>query len=97
MGITKIGSLFAANTDPVPAVKAGSPVSPQGTQTQNPQHVSGDAAIVSKNLQNVNRTPLGDAEASRAAKVKLIKEQVRRGDYKPDKQGVAMSIIRDLA
>lgn len=97
MGITKIGTLFAANTDPVPAATASSPVSPQAAQTQSASQAGGEAAVVSRTLQNVNRTPLADTEAARSARVKTIKEQVRRGDYKPDRDGVAKAIIRDLA
>ena len=97
MGITKISSLFAANTDPVPAVTPTKEVIPQGAPAQGTQQASNDAVVFSKNLQTINRVPLGDADAARAARVQKLKEDVRSGDYKVDKDKVAVSVLRDLA
>ena len=97
MGITKISNLFAANTDPVPAVKPSKEVSPQRAPAQGSQDASSDAVIFSKNLQTMNRIPLGDADAVRAARVQQLKADVRGGDYKVDPHKVAISVLRDLA
>jgi flagellar biosynthesis anti-sigma factor FlgM len=96
MGISKIGSLFAANVDAVPAVTQPKEVTPSSAPVVTPQ-VSTDAVVLSKNLQTINRTPLPDTESARAAKVKDLKEQVRSGEYKPDSAKVAEAVIRDLA
>ena len=45
----------------------------------------------------MNRVPLGDADTARAARVQKLKEDVRSGDYKVDKEKVAVSVLRDLA
>ena len=92
MGITKISNLFAANIDPVPAPTPSKAIAPQATSAQNSPQVSTDAAIVS-----MNRVPLQDAESMRAAKLDQLKQQVKSGTYKPDKEKVAVSILRDLA
>ena len=97
MGITKISSLFAANTDPVAAVTQSKEVTPQSAPAQGPQQASTDAVVFSKNLQTMNRVPLGDADSARAARVQKLKEDVRSGDYKVDKEKVAVSVLRDLA
>ena len=97
MGISKISSLFAANTDPVAAVTPSKEVTPQGAPAQGPQQASTDAVVFSKNLQTMNRVPLGDADTARAARVQKLKEDVRSGDYKVDKEKVAVSVLRDLA
>ena len=97
MGITKISSLFAANTDPVPAVTPTKEVTPQAAPAQGTPQSSSDAVVFSKNLQTMNRVPLGDADAARAARVQKLKEDVRSGDYKVDKDKVAVSVLRDLA
>lgn len=96
MGISKIGSLFAANVDAVPAVTQSKEVTPSNAPVVTPQ-VSTDAVVLSKNLQTINRTPLPDTESTRAAKIKDLKEQVRSGEYKPDSAKVAEAVIRDLA
>lgn len=97
MGITKISSLFAANTDPVPAVTPTQEVTPQGAPAQGSSQASTEAVVLSKNLQTINRVPLGDADAARAARVQKLKEDVRSGDYKIDREKVAISVLRDLA
>lgn len=97
MGITKISSLFAANTDPVPAVTPSKEVTPQGVAAQESTQSSTDAVVFSKNLQTMNRVPLGDAEAARSARVQKLKEDVRSGNYKADSGKVAVSVLRDLA
>jgi flagellar biosynthesis anti-sigma factor FlgM len=97
MGISKITNLFAANTDAVPAVTPPKAVTPQSTQTQGAPQGGSDAVVFSSRLQPTNRVPLGDAEAARANRVQQLKEQVRSGDYKVDKEKVAVSVLRDLA
>ena len=97
MGITKISRLFAANTDPVPAVTPSKEVTPRATPAQGAPQASSDAVVFSSNLQTANRVPLGDAEASRAARVQKLKADIRSGDYKVDPQKVAVSVLRDLA
>jgi len=97
MGITKIGSLFAANIDSVPAVKPTPAATPQQAPTQSAAQASNDAVIFSKNIQASQRTPLPDAESARAAKVDKLKQQVKSGDYKPNSDAVAVAVLRDLA
>lgn len=97
MGITKISSLFAANVDQVPAVTPSKTVAPQTTQTQGAPQGGSDAVVFSSNLQPSNRVPLGDAESARAARVQKLKEEVRGGTYRPEREKVAVSVIRDLA
>lgn len=97
MGITKISSLFAANTDPVPAVTPSKEVTPQAAPAQGSPEASSDAVVFSKNLQSMNRVPLADADAARAARVQKLKEDVRGGTYTADKEKVAISLLRDLA
>ena len=92
MGITKISNLFAANVDAVPAVNPSKAVTPQSAPAQSTPQASTDAAVVS-----LNRVPLQDAESARAAKVDQLKQQVKSGTYKPNKDQVAVSILRDLA
>jgi len=94
MSISKIGSLFAANVDAVPAT---SPSSPVAQQANTPQVPSTDAVVLATNLQNTNRTPLSEADSGRASKVQDLKAKVRSGAYKPDSEKVAVAVIRDLA
>jgi flagellar biosynthesis anti-sigma factor FlgM len=97
MGISNISNLFAANVDAVPAVNPSKAVTPQSAPAQNAAQGSSDAVIVSRNLQASNRVPLQDAESARAAKVEQLKQQVKSGTYKPDREQVAVSVLRDLA
>jgi flagellar biosynthesis anti-sigma factor FlgM len=93
MGITRISNLFAANVDAVPAANPSKAITPQSSPANGPS----DAVVVSRSLQSANRVPLQDAEAARAAKVDQLKQQVKSGTYKPNKEQVAVSILRDLA
>ena len=97
MGISKITNLFAANTDAVPAVTPTKGVAPQSTQAQGAPQGGSDAVIFSSKLQPTNRVALGDAETARANRVQQLKEQVKSGDYKVDREKVAVSVLRDLA
>lgn len=97
MGITKIGSLFAANIDSVPAVKPTQGVTPQQTPLKVSSQTSNDAVVLSKNLQTSQKVPLADAESARAAKVDKLKQQIKSGDYKPSSDAVAVAVMRDLA
>lgn len=97
MGITKIGSLFAANIDSVPAVKPTPAVAPQQTPTPAAPQVPGDAVVFSRTMQSSQRVPLADAESARASKVDKLKAQVKSGDYKPSSDAVAVAVLRDLA
>jgi flagellar biosynthesis anti-sigma factor FlgM len=97
MGITKIGSLFAANIDSVPAVKPTPGIAPQQTPTQVASQTSSDAVVLSKSLQTSQKVPLADAESARAAKVDKLKQQVKSGTYKPSSDAVAVAVLRDLA
>ncbi len=97
MGITKISNLFAANVDAVPAVTPSKAVTPQSAPAQNTSQASSDAVVVARSLQSMNRAPLQDAESARAAKVDQLKQQVKDGTYKVDREQVAVSVLRDLA
>ena len=97
MGISKIGSLFAANIDSVPAVKPTRGITPQQTPIQVAPQTSSDAVVLSKNLQTSQKMPLTDAESARAAKVDTLKQQVKSGNYKPNSESVAVAVLRDLA
>lgn len=97
MGITKISNLFAANIDGVPAVKPTSPIASETRGSQETSQAASDAVVFSKSLPNAAHATVTDSESARAARVQKIKEQVRSGEYKANKEGVAISILRDLA
>jgi anti-sigma28 factor (negative regulator of flagellin synthesis) len=59
--------------------------------------VPSDAVVISMNRQPSNRVPLHDAESAQAAKVAQLKQQVKSGSYHPDREQVAVAILRDLA
>ncbi len=97
MGITKISNLFAANVDAVPAVTPSKGVTAQADPAQSSAQPSSDAVIVAKTINVAHRSALQDAESARAAKVEQLRQQVKSGAYKVDRDQVAISILRDLA
>jgi flagellar biosynthesis anti-sigma factor FlgM len=97
MGISKIGSLFAANVDAIPASTPTAPAAPQAESQAVAPVVQNDAVVLSNSLRNMNRAPLADTDATRASRVQELKQQVRSGSYKPSSEKVAETIIRDLA
>ncbi len=97
MGISKIGNLFAANVDSFGANQQLKQTQAQATTAPvvAATPVSSEAAVFSFAQ---NRPQQGDAEKSnREARVKELKTQVSRGEYKPSSQDLAISVIRDLA
>ena len=97
MGISKIGSLFAANVDAIPASPPSSSVSARTESQPVAPSSPNDAVVFSANLRNMNRTPLADADTARAARVQELKQQVKSGTYKPSSEEVAVAVLRDLA
>lgn len=97
MGISKIGTLFAANVDAIPASNPSSSVSarPEAQPAASPP--ANDAVVLSANLRNMGKTPLADADTARAARLQELKQQVKSGSYKPSSEKVAVAVIRDLA
>jgi flagellar biosynthesis anti-sigma factor FlgM len=97
MSISKIGSLFAANVDAVPATSPASPVTAQASTPQAAAAAPNDAVVLARNLQTLNRTPLSETDSARTSKVQDLKQRVKSGSYKPDSEKVAVAVIRDLA
>ena len=97
MGISKIGRLFAANFDIVSPTQPAAPSASRADAQQSALQSSAEAVVLSKSLQSINRTPLSEVEETRAARVQQLKEQVRSGEYKVNREAVAVSIVRDLA
>jgi flagellar biosynthesis anti-sigma factor FlgM len=100
MGISRIGSLFAANVDSLANRSKSSESSQQPqTQTQGANTTSSEAVVFSASLgrsaqAQSSPTPPPD---DRAARVQQLRDQVARGEYKPSSQAVAVSVFRDLA
>jgi flagellar biosynthesis anti-sigma factor FlgM len=94
MGISKIGSLFAANVDSL-STRSQNRKNPQ---SESPEAVTpspdGDAVVFSSSLDR--GTPEG-SETTRADKIAQLKSQVSRGQYSVDSEKVALAVYRDLA
>jgi len=96
MGISKIGSLFAANVDSL-AERAKS----SGQQSQTPTSVTnapqqgGEAVVFSSSFTGSKAAP--EQSSDRSDRVAQLKQQVARGDYSVDSEKVAVSVLRDLA
>lgn len=98
MGISKIGSLFASNVDPVLRPQAsgqrGAGAQAQSQQTQTP--TSTDAVVYSRSV-GTKAPSSASVEDSRAARVEQLKGEVSSGAYKPDTEKVAVAVLKELA
>jgi anti-sigma28 factor (negative regulator of flagellin synthesis) len=98
MGISKIGSLFASNVDPVlrpqAAGQQGAGAQAQSQQTQ--AQASTDAVVYSRSMGTKVAAPTS-TEDSRAARVQQLKSDVGSGAYKPDTEKVAVAVLKELA
>lgn len=90
MGISRIGTLFAANVDS--PRKSNPQEGDRGAARSTEALHNDDAAVVSRSAYSAN--PVNDAE--RTARVQQLKNQVRRGEYRADTTKVALSLYRDL-
>ena len=99
MGISKIGSLFASNVDPVlrpqPAGQQGAGAQAQSQQTR--AQPSTDAVVYSRSMGTTKAPASTSAEDSRAARVQQLKSEVGSGAYKPDTEKVAVAVLKELA
>lgn len=69
------------------------------TAKNQPESASGDRVDFSSVLQEVNRAKEAatSADAGRAEKIRALKEQIDSGNYRPDPEKVAQSLLRFLA
>ena len=99
MGISKIGSLFAANVDSL----ANRSTSSSQQQSQTPVATStssrqgGEAVVLASSIARAAPAAPTTNTEDRSARVAQLKDQVGKGQYKPDSRSVAVSVIRDLA
>ena len=101
MGISKIGSLFASNLDPVQratvAGKGGSSDQSQNTKAQQ-SPASTDAVVFTRTATSRPPTPTtASSDDGRAERLKQLKDQVNSGAYRPDSEKVAVAVLKDLS
>jgi flagellar biosynthesis anti-sigma factor FlgM len=100
MGISKIGSLFASNVDPLVRPQASGQQG-AGTQAQTQQsqaQTSSDAVVYSRSMVSQrSAAPPPSAENARAARIEQLKSDVQNGSYKPDAEKVAVAVLKELA
>jgi len=100
MGVSKIGSLFAANVDALGNNSTTTRGEPQSTNVANQgpgnTGVTSDAVVFSKSIQD-QRTADSGGDSSNRARLDEIRDRVSGGDYKVSSQDLAVALIRDLA
>jgi anti-sigma28 factor (negative regulator of flagellin synthesis) len=98
MGISRIGSLFASNVDPVlrPQVAGQQGAGTQAQSQQTKVQLSTDAVVYSGSM-STKGTASTSAEDSRAARVQQLKSDVSLGAYRPDTEKVAVAVLKELA
>lgn len=102
MGISKIGSLFASNIDPVVRQSALSKRSAAGqAQNQSDQVKASSDAVVytpSSSAKAASSSRATDSsDSARASRVRDLKSQVDSGAYVADSDKVAVAILKELA
>lgn len=97
MGISKIGSLFASNVDPVYGASQSKPA--QTTQQQSPPKANplGTDAVVFSRSMTSSPPPTRAADDARASRVQALKSDVERGAYRPDSEKVAVAVLKELS
>lgn len=101
MGISKIGSLFASNLDPVQrATVAGKGGSSDQSQNAKSQQASASTDAVVFTRSATSRPPAQTNPSSddgRAERLKQLKDQVTSGAYRPDSEKVAVAVLKELS
>jgi flagellar biosynthesis anti-sigma factor FlgM len=108
MGISKIGSLFASNVDPLVRQqvtgKNGAPgqstAAQSTTQSQQAKAPSTDAVVFSGAVRAAATSATqsnSTSDGSRTARIKDLKSQVESGSYKSDPEKVAVAVLKELA
>jgi len=90
MGISRIGTLFAANVDSLR--RSSSQEESRQANRDAEATRNDDAAIVSRSRYSTN--PADDPD--RVARVQQLKNQVRRAQYSVSSAKIALSVYRDI-
>ena len=90
MGISRIGILFAANVD---SPRRSSPrEDTREADRAAESRRNDDAAVVSRSQLSASPDP----EPDRVARVKQLKNQLRRGQYSVNTARIALALYRDI-
>jgi len=98
MGISKIGSLFASNVDPVYGWSQSKPAQTTQQQQSPPKaNPLGTDAVVFSRSMTTSPPPTRAADDARASRVQSLKSEVERGAYRPDSEKVAVAVLKELS
>lgn len=98
MKISRIGTLFASNVDAVLQARQAEEQRDAQSREQAPAtgRPSEDAVVYSRALM-ANRPPPPPVNDARSARLEKLKEQIAKGNYRPESDKVAVAVLKELS
>ena len=98
MKISRIGTLFASNVDAVlQARQAEEQRDAQSREQASTASRPSEDAVVYSRVLMANRPPPPLVNDARAARLEKLKEEISKGNYRPESDKVAVAVLKELS